>query len=857
MTVPPEQDFGRRAHELFLEALEQPTEAREAFLERRAGARPELLTEVRSLLSSHDSASGFLAEPALPIGAGHPDAIGPYRIVEVLGEGGMGTVYLAEQSEPVRRRVALKIIKLGMDTRKVQERFQLERQALAMMSHPGIARVFDGGTTGRGQAYFAMEYVDGPPITDYCERRGLALRSRLRLMVTVCRAVQHAHQKGILHRDLKPSNVLVAEEDGEPHPRVIDFGVARALDAEPEQRITATSGGGLVGTPDYMSPEQAGVGGLDVDTRTDVYSLGVLLYELVAGSRPYQFESGSSLDLLKVRQRLESEEPPRPSRRGRPVSAELEWVILKAIAGDRQRRYGTPNELADELERFLSRVPVLAGPPSASYALKKFVQRNLGAVAAGLAVLASVVAGAGAAGWGWWQAEQANQEVARLLGDYRNVADDFALQDLRERAAALWPAWPERVPDMLAWVAEAEELIGRLPFHQALLEAGPPPAGAAERLDLHRRRQRLVRALEAFRDQRDAFDSLPAIRARIELARRLGELSSLAVADEWARAVAAIADPDRSPAYAGLRIEPQAGLTPLGPDPDSGLWEFLVVGTGAAPARGADGRYRMEAETGVVLVLLPGGEARVGTTRRLDPEATGFEVPVNRVGLDPFFLSKYELSAGQWGRLQRLGQPEGRQAGAAAGSVTDLRMAMASVDWYESRALLARVGLDLPSEVQWEYGARAGTDTRWSFGDDPALFVRYANLRDRSAERSQVLRDSVYEAGDDGAPIVAPVGSYEANRWGLHDVHGNVYEWCLDRLAVYPGAAIPDSPWVIVPFPAGTGYRELPAAAGSQRVVRGGGYQVRPWGCRSSFRVGQQPERRGVETGLRPARPLS
>ncbi len=853
MTVPPEQEFGHRAHQLFLEALEQPTEAREGFLEQRTAGKPALLEEVRSLLQSHDSASGFLAEPALPIGAGHPDRIGPYQVVEVLGEGGMGTVYLAEQTEPVRRRVALKIIKLGMDTRRVQSRFQLERQALAMMSHPGIARVFDGGTTGRGQAYFAMEYVDGQAITDYCEQRQLALRSRLRLMVTVCRAVQHAHQKGILHRDLKPSNVLVAEEDGEARPRVIDFGVARALHADPEERITRTGSGGLVGTPDYVSPEQAGVGGQDVDTRTDVYSLGVLLYELVAGTRPYQFDSGSSLDLLQVRQRLERDEPPRPSRRGRPVSAELEWVILKAIATDRSRRYDTPNELADELERFLAREPVLAGPPSASYKLWKFAQRNVGGVVAGAAVLASLLAGAGAAGWGWWQAEQANLEVARLLGDYRNVADDFELEDLRERAASLWPAWPERVPAMEAWIRQAEALVGRLDFHQGLLADGPPPADAQERRDLYERRLRLVGRLVGFRDGEDAPDSLPALRARVALAHQLAEQSAAAGTTGWPEAAAAIADPARCPAYDGLRISPQAGLAPLGPDPESGFWEFLVVGTGAAPVRGDDGRFRMDVESGVVMVLLPGGEARIGTTKAADPDASGFEVPVNRARLDPFFLAKYELSAAQWWRLQRLGR---LVVDEVEGPATDLRTAMASVDWYESRELLGRVGLDLPSELQWEYGARAGTTSRWSFGDDPEAFLAFANLRDRSARQAGVLRDVLFHAQDDGFGVVAPIGQLLPNGWGLHDVHGNVYEWCLDRLTVYPGAAVPDCPGTLTPFPGGAGYRQLPASVGEKRVVRGGGYQVLPWGCRSSFRVGQQPERRGVETGLRPARPL-
>ena len=458
---------GDSAHGLFLEALDLPEDERAAWLAERAGHDEALLAEVASLLASHAAAGDFLRAPVLAASGGHPETIGPYRIERVLGEGGMGLVYLAEQTEPIRRRVALKVIKLGMDTRRVQERFQRERQALALMSHPSIAKVLEVGTTPRGQAFFAMEYVDGRPITGFCDEEGLDLPGRLELMVEVCHAVQHAHQKGILHRDLKPSNVLVAREDGRPRPWVIDFGVARALEREGSSEPTRLDGG-VVGTPDYMSPEQAGVGGVDVDTRADVWSLGVLLHELVVGRRPYGGAGAERLDLAELRRLLDpdapSPPPPRHSVAGACVPDELRWILAQALERDRARRYGTPNELAEDLARFLRSEPVAAGPPSRLYQLRKLVARNRVAVAAGLLVLGSLVVGLGTS-------LRANDRTREALGDYRSLADALRHGQLVEEQAALWPAWPELVPAMQAWIDQADALVARIPLHEARLAA--------------------------------------------------------------------------------------------------------------------------------------------------------------------------------------------------------------------------------------------------------------------------------------------------------------------------------------------------------------------------------------------------
>ncbi|HJQ98316.1 MAG TPA: serine/threonine-protein kinase, partial [Candidatus Polarisedimenticolaceae bacterium] len=338
--------------------------------------------------------------------------IGPYRLIDVLGQGGFGTVFLAEQAEPIRREVALKIIKLGMDTREVIARFDGERQALAMMDHPGIARVFDAGATASGRPYFVMELVRGVPITRYCDEHDLTLPERLSLFNQVCAAVQHAHQKGIIHRDIKPNNVLVAEHDGSPYPKVIDFGIAKATDQAAGERTALTGFGSLIGTPSYMSPEQAGLDGLDVDTRSDVYSLGVLLYQMLTGEVPFDTTSMRNALWVELARIIREQEPMRPSvrvsslrveaptasgprfrestRRGASLRGDLDWIVMKALEKDRGRRYQTPRELAADLERFMRSEPVTAGPPSASYRVKKFVRRHrisVGAAAATLVVL--------------------------------------------------------------------------------------------------------------------------------------------------------------------------------------------------------------------------------------------------------------------------------------------------------------------------------------------------------------------------------------------------------------------------------------------------------------------------------------
>lgn len=431
-----------RDDEIFGEAIALPEGQRTAFVAQACGGDDALRARIAALLVGHGKKWDYLetlAQRRVELPEEKPgDVIGSYTLRQKIGEGGCGRVYLAEQEEPVRRRVALKVIKLGMDTREVIARFEAERQALALMDHPNIARVLEAGATDTGRPFFAMELVHGVPLTTYCDEQRLGMRDRLALFVQVCRAVQHAHQKGIIHRDLKPSNILVTRHDGRPVPKIIDFGIAKATQGRLTERTVFTAFEHVIGTPAYMSPEQAELTGLDVDTRADVYALGVLLYELLTGRTPFDGKELLAAGVDEMRRRIREVEPPRPSARVTTLGAEqltmtaqrrctepprlvsllrgdLDWIVMRCLEKDRTRRYETATSLAQDLERHLANEPVSARPPSTLYRLRKMARRNRLAVAAGAAVLAALVGGLGVSAWAFGREREARLHARRLL----------------------------------------------------------------------------------------------------------------------------------------------------------------------------------------------------------------------------------------------------------------------------------------------------------------------------------------------------------------------------------------------------------------------------------------------------------
>ena len=490
------------------EAIEIASPAeREAYLDHVCGGDAVLRRRVDQLLDDHARAGDFLEQPATMAGLIVPPSregpgavIGPYKLLEQIGEGGFGVVFMAEQAQPVRRKVALKVIKPGMDTRQVIARFEAERQALALMEHPHIARVLDAGTTESGRPFFVMELVKGIPITDYCDQSRLSTRERLGLFIDVCRAVQHAHQKGIIHRDIKPSNILVTQQDGKPLVKVIDFGIAKATGQQLTDKTLFTGFGQLIGTPLYMSPEQAALSAVDVDTRSDVYSLGVLLYELLTSTTPFNKEMFSSVSYDELRRIIREDEPPRPSTRlstlqanalsticdrrqvdprklNHEVRGELDWIVMKALEKERQRRYESASAFAADVQRYLEDEPVAACPPSSAYRLRKFARRNKTTLLTAITVSTALLVGTVVSIWQAFEATSARKlaDERLVLADKRLKNEKLARADAnkqRQQASANLQKALEAVDQMLTRVADERlaAIPGTEPVRQELFQ---------------------------------------------------------------------------------------------------------------------------------------------------------------------------------------------------------------------------------------------------------------------------------------------------------------------------------------------------------------------------------------------------
>jgi serine/threonine protein kinase len=553
--------------ELFLVALELSALERAGYLNRHC-PDPGMRAEVERLLAAHDQLSSIdlprsdVATAAyVPVTESVGTLIGPYKLLEQIGEGGFGLVFVAEQTEPVRRKVALKIIKPGMDSAQVIRRFQAERQALALMDHHNIAKVLDAGSTVSGRPYFVMELVRGLPITDYCDKNQLPPKERLELFITVCQAIQHAHQKGIIHRDIKPSNVLVTSHDGKPVAKVIDFGIAKAIHQQLTDKTIYTQVAQMIGTPLYMSPEQAEMSGLDIDTRSDIYSLGVLLYELLTGTTPLEKKRFAQAAYEEMRRLIREEEPPKPSARlsssdaiasiaalrhtepaklSKLISGDLDWITMKALEKDRTRRYETANGLARDIERYLSDELVEASPPSAIYRLQKFAKKNRAALSTATTLACLLITGIAVSSWQAVRATHAELE-AKAAADAERQAK---LESEEQKENALQAAQSEAAEKKKAEAAKQEAQVKEAEanavvkfFEDKVFSAGRPKAesgGLGHDVSLSEAIQASLPALGT------SFVEQPLVEARLRLTLGktfyyLGEHAKAAEQQEQAR----------------------------------------------------------------------------------------------------------------------------------------------------------------------------------------------------------------------------------------------------------------------------------------------------------------------------------
>lgn len=857
-----------RVEELFHAALAVDPERRASFLRDHCAGDESLFAEVLRLLEADESDSrtrdplaplaesmrvsavGVFSERDESIVSGA--RIGAWRLERLLGEGGMGTVWLATRADAAfEMKAAIKLLRENRLDRKSAARFELERSALARLEHPGIARLLDGGATESGMPWLAMELVEGERIDRAADRRRSAIDQRVDWMIEVCAAVDHAHRRLIVHRDLKPSNVLIDSED---RARLLDFGIAKLLeradDPPPAHPVELTAPDERVLTPRYASPEQ--VRGEAVGIASDVYSLGVLLHELLCGRSPYHGDTDSRYALEKA---VCEAEPLRPSAavlaretsvdspesiaaaRGTSVErlvtslrGDLDHIVLHCLEKDPERRYASAAQLAADLRRYRDGQPVHARGDSLGYRVAKFVRRNP-AVALISAVLLVTILVAFAT---HLRAARRNAElVARILP----LADLKIARDLEDEAASLWPMRPERADHFRDWLARARALLARRPAHESgLASLGELGLDADQRAWLAGAISDLLVEYSRLEAADPNGDTVAGVEHRLARSLELAE-SSLARADlaaEWRSALDDLADSTRSPRYGGLRLEPQLGLVPLGRDPESGLHEFWHVPSGARPSRDESGRLEITPECGIVLVLLPGGEATLGAQDQdpaaphYDPAARSEEGPPRRAAIEPFFLGKYEVTQAQWGRITGA-FPSAYPPGSIFGAqTTSLRNPVEQVHQLDAVAGLARVDLVLPTEDQWEYGCRAGTATPFFTGSDADSLAGAANFADRFARENGGSSNWQYsDAIDDGATIHTAVGSYRANGFGLHDVHGNVWEWCAD---------------------------EIRDRENKDRVSRGGGFFNPPAMLRASNRYFSPRDFRSHSLGMRAAR---
>lgn len=779
---------------------------------------------------------------------GVPSPLGDFDLLANLGGGGMGLVFLARQRS-LKRAAAVKLLRPEMaGLEQARERFRREAAAIARLAHPSIVPVLAFGEEN-GVLYLAMEFLPGLTLAEVLRAldgrapesldgnelrfgagpetaRGGYVEGCVAIAHSIALALQHAHERGVLHRDVKPSNILLTPSG---RPVLIDFGLARA---EGERQLTSAMS--MVGSLLYASPEQ--LRGSELDARSDVYSLGAVLYEMLALVPPF-----SGTHELSLRSRILAGTIVPLRQRNRSVSSDVEAVVMTAMDPEPKRRYASANDLASDLANILALRPVKARPLGRIAMALRFARREKAlALALVLAFLLVTVMPSTLyliQRRAEWDLSESVERTKAALADVereRDAKDDAlkalqrkvdleSLARLTTRADALWPATPERVTaddGMDTWIAEAESTLARLRTNGETAR----PVALFER-------------------------TVEEVKARREWVLDLGTRFT-AARDSWVGVKEALTSTPEVPGYAGIELAPQFGLEPLGADPRSHFLEFAVLHTGTPPTRDVAGDLVMDEGSALVLVLLPGGAFSMGAQRpdaehplgspNVDPNADEAEGPVHSVTLAPFFVSKYEMTVGQWRRLLGLGsrgrRSEGRLAGASRAAFP-----IEQIDHPEARRVLKRAGLDLPTEAQWEFAARGGTTTIWWCGDESGCLAGKANLADQAFGRANGNDVPFEHAFDDGLEGIGPVGRFPPNPFGLHDVGGNVREWCLDVFGPYS-----------IPVREGDGLRVVTDVR--EFVARDGNFAAVAALAKSAARTHNDPSHRASRLGVRPAR---